>query len=552
MANSKIQANVKFTETGAEQTTKKVDKLKGSSNKAAEVIGKLNKKLDKIGKAAGISATIDSIKAVGSAVSSVKNLVGSAASSVYSFFNGQASAGDNLAKLSRSLGLTAGEFEKLEYAANRGGISSEEFSTSMKKFSVNVARAAAGEQKYRALFNAMGVSLKDRNGNLKTNSALMLEVADVYKKLTNAQDKNRVSSELFGKSAMKMSAVFEGGSGKLKELMDRRERLGGLLSPEDTKNAELFEDKVLDLSKAFESVKRKVAYSLMPAVNKLLNRLIGWWDGNGDRVMEKIGIYADKISGYILDASDHLPGFLGKLRSALNVVSGIVEKFGIGNTAVAALTFAVGASLVPALASASAASTALGVSLGPVTGILMGISGIAVGINSTIDNWDLLMSATWDDWKFVFSSIKKEVYDIVQASKKIPFFGKVVEGFESLANKDNWELLKSATLDDWKYVFSSSKRTVMEKVAEALEREAASKNFVREMAASTPPSVDNVKQSADPSGSAVVRQYSESKKTKTNRLQVDFTGMPKGVTVTPGPNFDSGVVDYSAGYVFGY
>lgn len=520
MANSKIEAKIQLSETGVGATSKKIEELKKESGRASEVIVNLNKRLEAIGRSTAVSAAISSFSALGSAVSSVKSVVGGAISSVYGFFNCQASAGDNLAKLSRSLGLTAGEFEKLEYAANRGGVSSEEFSTSMKKFSVNVARAAAGEQKYRSLFNAMGVSLKDRNGKLKTNSALMLEVADVYIKLTSAQDKNRVSSELFGKSAMKMSTVFEGGSGKLKELMDQRERLGGLLSPEDSKNAELFEDKVLDLSKAFESVKRKVAYSLMPAVNKLLDRLISWWNDNGDRVVKKIGVYADKISGYILDSSNHLPGFLGGLGAAFDVVSGIVGKFGVGNTAVAAITFAVGASLVPALASASAAAAALGVSLGPVTGILLGISGIAVGIKETISNWDLLMSATWDDWKYVFRSIRNEVYDIVQESKKIPVFGGLVEKLEGLA-------VSKVEFDD------------------------DTPDFVREMAARPAASVDNVKQLADPSGSAVMHKYSESRTTTTNRLQVDFTGMQKGVTVTPGPNFDSSVVDYTAGYVFG-
>lgn len=164
MANSKIEAKVKFTESGAEQTAKKVDKLKNSSNKASDVIGQLNQKLDKIGKAAGISAAIDSIKAVGSAVSSVKNLVGGAVSSLYGFLNGQASAGDNVAKLSRSLGFASSEFEKFQYAANRGGVSSEEFTNNMKKFTQGVAKAAAGEKNMKDLFNAMGISVKKRNG----------------------------------------------------------------------------------------------------------------------------------------------------------------------------------------------------------------------------------------------------------------------------------------------------------------------------------------------------------------------------------------------------
>lgn len=517
MAKSKIEANVKFTESGAEQTAKKVDKLKGSSNKAAEVIGQLNKKLDKIGKAAGISATIDSIKAVGSAVSSVKNLVGGAVSSLYGFLNGQASAGDNIAKLSRSLGLSSKEFEKLQYAANRGGVSTEEFSSSMQKFSVNVAKAAAGEKNMKSLFNAMGVSLKDRNGKMKTNAALMLEVADVYTKLTNAQDKNRVSAELFGKSAMKMSTVFEGGSAGLKELMDRRESLGGLLSPEDTKNAEDFEDKVLDVSKAFESVQRKVAYTLMPAVNKLLDNLLDWWTGNGERMMEKIGGYSDKIAGFIGEIGTRIPGIIDSLGTAFDVVAGIVQEFGVGNTVLAGIVAAVGITLVPALAAASAAAAALGGALTPIVGIIAGIAGIAVGIKETIENWDLLASAALD----VFAKIKKEVKEIVDWWREVPIIGSAIE-------------FAGAGLDKVKDFFVG--KVEFDTPKNAIE---------------IPSRVDNIPQERDPAGVPVMRQYSESKSTTTNRLQVDFTGMQKGMTVTPGPNFDSSVIDYTAGYVFG-
>lgn len=525
MAKSKIEANVKFTESGAEQTAKKVDKLKGSSNKAAEVIGQLNKKLDKIGKAAGISAAVDSFKAVGGAVSAVKDTIGGAVSSLYGFLNGQASAGDNLAKLSRSLGVSSSEFEKLQYAANRGGVSSEEFAASMKKFSVNVANAAAGEKKYLSLFNAMGVSLKDRNGKLKTNSALMLEVADVYTKLTNAQDKNRISAELFGKSAIKMSTVFEGGSAGLKELMERREKLGGLLSPEDTKNAEDFEDKVLDISKAFEGVRRKVAYTLMPAVNKVIDNLLDWWTSNGNAMMEKIGVYSDKIAGYVGEIGSRIPGVVESLGTALDVVFGLVEEFGVGNTAVAAIVAGVGASLVPAIAAASAAAAALGGALIPIVGIIAGIAGIAVGIKETIENWDLLASAALD----VFADIKKEVKEIVDWWRKVPIIGSAVEFAGSGLGK----------VRDF----------FVDKVEFETPKNAIDLGVIPQQSVSS--RVDTIQQERDPAGSAVMRQYSENRTTTTNRLQVDFTGMQKGVTVTPGPNFDSSVVDYTAGYVFG-
>lgn len=548
MANSKIEAKVKFTESGAEQTAKKVDKLKNSSNKASDVIGQLNKKLDKIGKAAGISATIDSIKAVGSAVSSVKNLVGGAASSLYGFLNGQASTGDNIAKLSRSLGFASSEFEKFQYAANRGGVSSEEFTNNMKKFTQGVAKAAAGEKNMKDLFNAMGISVKKRNGQMKSTASLMLEVADVYTKLTNAQDRSRVSAELFGRSAVKMSTMLEGGSKGLKELLDRREKLGGLLSPEDTKNAEDFEDKVLDVSKAFESVKRKVAYGVMPSVNRLLDRILSWWSGNGKRILERVNTWTDKVSVYVDSIADRIPDIANSLGSTFNVVAGLVNEFGVGNTAVAALASGITLTVVPALAAASAAAGALGVSLGAILPIMVGVSGLAVGIKEVIENWDLLMDASWKDWKYVLNSFSEWFWELDEQITT-----GLVNGLKSVLDW-LWKIDKIVGDIMLKWIKFPFQEIISiwsggPKIDFGTSKNEMDLGVIPQQSVSR--RVDNIPQERDPAGVPVMRQYSESKSTTTNRLQVDFTGMQKGMTVTPGPNFDSSVIDYTAGYVFG-
>jgi len=518
MANSQINAKVKFTEDGAEQAAKKVDKLKNSSTKASDVVAQLNKKLDRIGKAAGISATIDSVKAVGSAFTFMKDTVGGAVSSLYGFLNGQASAGDNIAKLARSLGFSSKELEKFQYAANRGGISTEEFNSSMQKFSVNVAKAAGGEKKLLGLFNAMGVSLKDRNGKMKSNASLMLEVADVYTKLTNAQDKNRISAELFGKSAMKMSTVFESGSKGLMELMDRREALGGLLTPEDTKNAEDFEDKILDVSKAFEGVKREVAYTLMPAVNGLLDKLLSWWTGNGERIMSKVGVYSDKVAGVIGEIGNRIPGVIDSLGVAFDVVSELVQEFGVGNTAIAAIVTAITVTVVPALAAASAAAAAIGTSLSVVIGIAAAVSLAVVGIKEAIEHSDLLFNNFTEDWVAGFKIIKKGLKEISDFWRDTPVIGQIIDFVSPRVKFD-----EPTVGNIWDGGSGNS---------------AAS-------------GIGKVPQVRDSSGESVMREYSERKTTTTNRVDVNFNGLPKGATVTTGPYFDTSVIDLNAGYVFG-
>lgn len=520
MAKSKIQTEINFKESGADKAAAKVDALASRSSGAASKVDELNSKLSKIGVGVGISSTIESIRAIGSAVSFVKDTVVGAGSAIYDFISGQAQQADNIAKLSRSLGMTTSEFEKFDYAAQRGGMSSEEFTNGLEKFSVTVAKASAGEKKFKGLFDALGVSLRDGDGRLKTNASLMLEVADAYNKVTNAQDKNRVSAELFGQKSMLMSTVLEGGSKGLNELMSHRADLRGILTTDDAKAAEDFDDKMLDVFKSVEGVKRAVAFAIIPSVNKLLDKITSWWTSNGSAVIDKLSGWSGRLAGFIDYAADKFPAFASSMGTVYDVVSQVVDSIGLGKIALAGLAAFVTATAVPAFAAVSAVAGAIGVSVSSalpvIAGVSAGVTGLAVTVSEVVKNWDMLWSTTSDDWLFVFREIKAEVREIVEWWRKVPVIGSFIDW--AVKKPEEVPASSPVALPPSSYSFDSA------------------------------PTQEPAR---DPSGAMVMRNYSEQKTTTTNKLVVDFNGVPRGTEIKRGDNFDPSVIDYSAGYVFG-
>lgn len=289
MAN-KINTQLAITADG-KVAVGEINKVTETVRKSSGSVDTLNKKLSSINVAAKITAIASAMSVVGSVIGGIKNVVGTVIGAV----DGFASKADTIAKFSRNVGLSTTDLQKWQYAAERSGMSTDQFNNSIRKFSSNVSKAANGEKTQLDIFNALGVSLHKSNGELKSNNDLMMEVADAYKKVGNAQDRIRISEELFGRGSTGMGNLFEGGSAGVQALLDRRARIGGMFSEDDAKNAEEFKDLMQDVNTVVEGIKTKFISEILPSLNEGFKQFLDWWDGNSERVMSNIKIAADVL-----------------------------------------------------------------------------------------------------------------------------------------------------------------------------------------------------------------------------------------------------------------
>src|SRR5262245_51974382 len=79
---------------------------------------------------------------------------------------------DEVNDLSQALGLTTEALTRLQFAAKQGGVDVESLSTGMRKFSDQIAAAAGGNKEAVALFDALGVKVKDASGALRPTTAI--------------------------------------------------------------------------------------------------------------------------------------------------------------------------------------------------------------------------------------------------------------------------------------------------------------------------------------------------------------------------------------------
>lgn len=183
------------------------------------------------------------------AVSSAKNaLIGLGALGLTSFFvnqvKGAIDLADELNKLSQRTGFSAESLSQWRYAAKLADVSNETLSKSVRDLNKSIAQGLAGDKEKLANFSALGITLRDTSGKVKTTEQVMLDIADAFSKTDDAQGKVEVGSKLMGRAAEEMIPLLNGGSAAIKALKDEAEKMGLTISTDFAKQSEEFNDNI--------------------------------------------------------------------------------------------------------------------------------------------------------------------------------------------------------------------------------------------------------------------------------------------------------------------
>src|SRR5690554_3680428 len=105
---------------------------------------------------------------------------------------------DEMAKASRSYGVPIEELSRLKYAADLSGVSFNNLGNSLRTLNKNAYDASNGTGAAKDAFAELGVSVADADGNLKSATQLMGEVADALQNIDDETTKAALSGKIFG------------------------------------------------------------------------------------------------------------------------------------------------------------------------------------------------------------------------------------------------------------------------------------------------------------------------------------------------------------------
>ena len=292
-----------------------------------------------------------------------------------------ASMADDLNTLSSQTGFTVEELQKMKYASDIVDVSMDQMTGSIQKMTKQMSSG-------NKAFETLGVSLTDSNGNMRDAKDVWYDSLEALSKVQNETERDALSMEIFGKSAMDMAGIIDDGGASLKALGDEAEGLCLIMSQDMVDDANALQDSIDRMKgrteQAFLTMGASLASSLVPAFEKVL-----------DVVTQVVQWFANLDGG----TQQTILVILGLIAS-ISPLAGLISQI---------------TTVVMGLSSAFAFITS------PI-GIVIGIIGALIAIGVLLwKNWDTIKekaSALFSSISNTFDRIKSAISDKINSAKE--------------------------------------------------------------------------------------------------------------------------------------
>lgn len=134
-----------------------------------------------------------------------------AAGALISGFRDTVNALDDLAERAQGLGIAASELSAFEISARAAGVGAEEFASATNRLNRRLADAASGGKESAAIFEAIGVRIRDANGEVRNTGEVLKDAADRFALYADGANKSALAQELFGRGGAKLIAFLNEG-----------------------------------------------------------------------------------------------------------------------------------------------------------------------------------------------------------------------------------------------------------------------------------------------------------------------------------------------------
>ena len=245
-----------------------------------------------------------------------------AGGAVFGVASSTAQLGDDVAKTADKLGIGIEELQELRYAAERSGVATSAFDTALEKMTKNIGLALEGTGAQKDALDALGLSASDLSEMLP-EEALAL-IADRMDGVATQAEKAAIANDIFGRSGIGMLNMLRGGSRGLRDLRDDARRTGYVLSEQAARDAEVFQDTLLDTQLTMKGLKNTVGAALMPVVTQSMRRI-------GDALIEN----RDEVEAWSERFADGLEEVIPKLGKVASGIGDVTSKVWEGVDAVA-------------------------------------------------------------------------------------------------------------------------------------------------------------------------------------------------------------------------
>jgi hypothetical protein len=227
---------------------------------------------------------------------------------IYSLVTATAKAKDELVETAEKAGIAATSLQLYQYAGKMVGVEMETATKAIQILSRNMYDAASGTGKAKDAFAALGISVKDSSGNLKSADSMLLELADRFKGMDDGAGKTALAMKVFGKSGAEMLPILNLGADGLGAMKDRMVELGYEMDEEKIRRVADLNDRFDEMRVVAGNLGMQLVSGLTPALESIMNSM-----GNASNSMEGMrgvgSVLGDVLKGLMAAGVAVVAGF---------------------------------------------------------------------------------------------------------------------------------------------------------------------------------------------------------------------------------------------------
>ena len=274
LRESLIKAQTQMT-----KTEKELEDVSEALKNTDQETEKLSLSLDDIASAAGIelppalSSLTEKLGGASGACLALVGGLGAVVTGLVSASMSTAQTAKDLQVMSQTTGLTVEQLQELSYASAALGIEEDEVQDKMKDLTSAMREARDGSEDAQQAFEKLGVSITDRNGELRNAGDVFFDVVDSLGRIENATERDALAMQIFGEEAQKLNPIIEAGSGTINALAQEANNLGYVMDGNTVESFSELDTAFEKFQKQADAVKNSFASALLPVLIALFNAI---------------------------------------------------------------------------------------------------------------------------------------------------------------------------------------------------------------------------------------------------------------------------------------
>lgn len=213
------------------------------------------------------------LKGIGTAAKWGVGIVAAAGAGAMALFGMASKASEAAATIddvAQRTNLSAKTLQEFKHAAEMSGFSMDTIASSAVKLTATMGKYAEGNKGTIADFEQLGLSAIGANGKLKSTDEMFPQIIAKLAGMTDITERNTLAMSIFGKSAMDMAPLLNGGAEGVKQLTDEAHKMGLVMSDEAVAAGAKFDDSLTLVKSSLGALVTKVGVEALPIVQSML------------------------------------------------------------------------------------------------------------------------------------------------------------------------------------------------------------------------------------------------------------------------------------------